>query len=166
MARKHDLEEEYHISQAIIIYKFVLGILELLLGVGIFIFGKNILDIYENFKSQEFLEDPHDLILLISDKLLPFILKHQGYIILFLTLFGLVKIFGSIGLWYRKHWGLDLLVGLTIILLPFELYQLFFHPTLLKLGYFLINIFIALYLVEFKPKNYFSKLKKRVKGNS
>lgn len=163
MPRKKNIEDEYHVSQLIIIYKFVLGIFEVLLGLGVFFGGKQILDIYENFKSNEFLEDPHDLLLVISEKIIPVILKHQTYIILILLALGLVKIIGSVGLWKRKHWGLDLLVGLTIILLPFDLIVLFPHPSLLKFFYFFINVLIALYLVEFKPKDYFTKFKKRVK---
>lgn len=161
---KKNIEEEYHVSQVIIIYKFILGFFELLLGLGILFGGKQILDLYENFKSQEILEDPHDLLITVVEKLVPFILHHQTFIIFALVALGIVKMIGSVGLWQRKHWGLDLLVGLTIILLPFELYQLFPKPTLLKLSYFLINILIALYLVEFKPKDYFTRLKKRVKS--
>lgn len=163
MPSKKNIEQEYHVSQVIIVYKFVLGFFELILGLGILFGGKQILDLYENFKSQEILEDPRDLFITVIEKLLPIILHHQTFIILALIALGVVKMIGSIGLWYRKHWGLDLLVGLTIILLPFELYQLFPKPSLLKLSYFLINILIALYLVEFKPKDYFAKFKNRVK---
>ncbi len=162
--KKKSIEDEYHVSKVIIIYKFVLGLFEVILGLGIFFGGRQILDLYENFKSQELLEDPHDLFLTVVEKLIPFILHHQTFITFGLIALGVVKIIGCIGLWQKKHWGLDLLVGLTIVFLPFELYQLFPKPTLLKLSYFLINVLIALYLVEFKPKDYFTKFKKRVKS--
>ncbi len=109
MATK-DLERDLHISSYIIVYKFILGLIELILGVGIVFLGKQVLELYESFKSQELLEDPHDTFVLISQRLLPFIVEHQGYIVLILILLGVVKMVGSIGLFYRKHWGLDLLV--------------------------------------------------------
>ena len=68
---------------------------------------------------------------------------------------------GTIGLWYRKHWGLDILMVVTILLLPFELFSIAEHPSLTKASFFIINMFIALYLVDFNPKGYFTKFKKR-----
>ncbi len=155
------LETELHISRYIIIYKLVLGLLETLLGLGIIIFGRQIVNIYQNFKSQELLEDPHDLLVSLLQKVLPYFVQHRGYVVFILLLLGIVKIVGSVGLMYRKHWGLDLLIILTILLLPFQLYSLFFSFSVSKLIYFTINLLIALYLVEFQPKNYFDQLRHR-----
>lgn len=153
-----------HISTYIIIYKLILGLLELLLGLGIILFQKNVLQIYESFKTQEFLEDPHDLLVKLAENVVPFVLEHRGYIVLILILLGVVKIIGAIGLLYRQHWGLDILVVLTFLLLPFQSYSLLTNPSLYKVIYFTINALIALYLVEFKPKSYFVSLKTRIKS--
>lgn len=158
----NNLQQELQISRYIIIYKFILGILELILGLGIIFFGKQIVIVYESFKAKEFLEDPHDLLVNIVEKVTPFLFKHQGYIVLILLLLGVVKVIGSIGLMYRKYWGLDLLIVLTISLLPFQLYNLSISFSWGKLAYFMINILIALYLVKFQPKKYFSNLKHRI----
>lgn len=157
-----NLEKEYHVSRYIIAYKFILGLLETLLGVGTLIFGKRIYEIYLNFRNSEALEDPHDLLVFITEKTIPYLFAHRGYVVLILLLLGLTKMVGSVGLWYRKHWGLDILIVVTIALLPFESYYLIIHPSLSKSAYFLINILIALYLVNFNPKGYFTNFKKRI----
>lgn len=161
---EQQMEQEYHISRYIIVYKFILGLFEIILGLGIIIFGKRIYELYLNFRNNELLEDPHDLLAQISEKLIPYILAHQGYVVFILLLLGITKMIGCVGLWYRKHWGLDILIAITIILLPFEIYAILTHPTLAKSFYFIINLFIALYLVNFKPRDYFTNLKQRIKN--
>jgi len=156
-----NLEKEYHVSRYIIVYKFLLGLFETILGLGMLLFGSKISELYINFTNRELLEEPHELLALILQRIVPFILEHQGTIILILLLLGITKIAGAIGLWYRKHWGLDILMFVTIILLPFELFSLNVHPSLSKITFFIINMLIALYLVNFNPKGYFTKLKKR-----
>lgn len=153
--------KELHISKYIIVYKFVLGLIELILGTGIIIFGKPILTIYRKYSVRELLEDPHDLLANILEKIIPYLTAHLGYLVVILLVLGVVKIIAAIGLFYKKHWGLDILILLTVILLPFELYNLFLRPSPIKIVYFVINIFIALYLVNFKPHQYFSGLKNR-----
>lgn len=158
---RQKVENQYHISRYIIIYKFILGLFEVVLGAGIIIYGKKIFQLYLDFRNNELFEDPHDLLALILEKFVPYIFAHRGYVIFILLLLGISKMAGALGLWFRKPWGLDILVIVTIILLPFESYSILTHPTLTKLSYFIINLFIALYLVNFKPKDYFTKLKKR-----
>lgn len=157
-----ELEKEFHVSRYIIAYKFILGFLETLLGVGTLIFGKIMYDVYLNFKNTEALEEPHDLLVFLTEKIVPYLFAHRGYVVLILLLLGLTKMVGSIGLWYRKHWGLDILIIVTIGLLPFESYYLIIHPSFSKIAYFLINLFIALYLVNFNPKGYFVNFKRRI----
>lgn len=157
------LEKEFHVSRAIIVYKFVAGIIELALGFGILFGGKKILEIYQNFKSDELLENPHDILVFILEKIIPYIFEHHIYFVLILLALGFVKVFGAIGLLYKKHWGLDLLVALTLILLPVDGFSILIHFTWGKLIYFLLNIFISLFLVNFNPKGYFTDFKKRTK---
>lgn len=158
-----ELEKEYHVSRYIIAYKFILGLFETFLGIGTIIFGRKIYEIYLNFKSSELLEDPHDLLVTIAERVIPYLFAHRWYVVLILLLLGITKIIGSVGLWYKKHWGLDVLIMVTIALLPFESYYLIIHPSFSTIAYFLINILIALYLVNFNPKGYFTNLKSRIK---
>ena len=157
------MAEEFRVAKYIIVYKFLLGLLETLLGFGMIIFGKGIYELYANFRNSELLEDPHDFLATIIEKIVPYILIHKGWVVLILLLLGITKMIGSAGLWYKKHWGLDILIVVTILLLPFEVYAIITHPSLTKTAYFIINFFIALYLVNFKPKDYFTKLKQRIK---
>ncbi len=145
---------ENEIPQIIVLYELISGILELVLGFGILIFGRQIIQIYHAFKAQELLEDPHDLLIRVTQKFVPFFLQHRIYVITFLLLLGVTKIAGALGLYYKKHWGMDLLIGLILVLLPFDLVDFFLHPTSLKVVYIAINILIALYLVHFNPQVY------------
>ncbi len=157
----HSHKAKIPISNYIIAYKFSLGVFETLLGIAIILFGKQAVMVYEAFKSRELLEDPHDLLIQILQSLIPYLLTHRGLIVLILFGLGFIKIFGAIGLWYGKHWGLDLLVGLTFLVLPFDLYYLIINPSLPKLSFFLINMFIAFYLIQFEPRKYFKEFVKR-----
>lgn len=158
---EEQLEEEFHISRWIIVYKFILGVLELIMGLALLIYGSKIFDLYYDLRD-DLLENSQIILVNLLEKLLPFILEHKGFIILLLLLLGITKIVGAIGFYYRKRWGFDLLIGLTFLLLPFDLVDLIRHPTLGRLSYFILNILIALYLVNFKPHKYFYSLKSRV----
>ncbi|MCL5073553.1 MAG: DUF2127 domain-containing protein [Actinobacteria bacterium] len=155
------LEQEYYVSKLIIFYKFILGIFEILLGFGIFFGGRQMFDFYMKVRNDELLENSHDLVAYILQRTIPYFFEHQAYVVFVLLALGFVKVIGAVGLYQRRHWGLDLLVALTVILLPIDGYNLLRHPSFPELGYFLINVLISLYLVNFKPKHYFIHLKKR-----
>lgn len=156
------LEKEFHVSTYIIAYKFLLGVAELLLGSGMLIWGNQIAHLYDSFRSGELLEDPNDTVANLLQKVMPYLLAHRGYIILLLVLLGIVKIVGSIGLYYKKYWGYDLLIGLTIVLLPFDLFNFVKNINLYNFSFFILNLLIALYLVEFKPHHYFRSVSRRL----
>ncbi len=157
------IEEELHVSKYIIAYKFALGVVELLLALGIIFFGRQAFAIYQNFKNQELLGDPNDLLLNITEKIVPYLTTHIRIITIILILLGFVKIVGAIALVYKKHWGLDLLIILTIFLLPFQAFDLLQHPTLAKIMFFALDSFVALYLVQFEPRKYFLKMYGRIR---
>lgn len=155
---EHEVEKEYHVSWYIIFYKFLLGLIETLFGISIFIFGKYIAHIYLYYAAQELSEDPHDILVHLTEGIIPQLFSHNWYIVFYLLLLGGAKMAGAIGLLYKKNWGVDLLVGLTTILLPFQLYNLVVHPSFLDFMYIVVGLFIALYLIEFKPKAWISRM--------
>jgi uncharacterized membrane protein (DUF2068 family) len=53
----------------------------------------------------------------------------------------------GIGLWMLKRWAEWFTVIITSSLIPFELYEMFRHPTPLKAGVIVVNIAIAIYLI-------------------
>ena len=157
-AREEQIEKEFHVSIYILIYKFLLGMVEFLTGVAIIFFGSRIYEIYQSSLIKELSEDPHDLIARLSESVVPNVLTHNTYIIFYLVVLGLAKMLGAIGLIYKKNWGVDLLVGLTVLMAPFQVVNLVLHPNLLDLIFFVVGLAIALYLVEFKPRAWISRI--------
>lgn len=157
-SREEQIENEYHVSVYIIIYKFLLGTIEFLAGITIAFFGARIYELYQASLIKELSEDPHDLLARLSETVVPSALTHNTYIVIYLIVLGLAKMAGAIGLVYKKNWGVDLLVGLTILMAPFQIVNLIEHPGFFDLLYLVVGLLIALYLVEFKPKAWISRV--------
>ncbi len=151
-------EKEFHVSWYIIAYKLCYGSVEFLSGLGLAFFGRQMYGIYRQNVARELFEDPHDLLAHISQSIVPGIMVHKTTLILTLTLLGLAKIAGAVGLMYKKNWGVDLLVGLTVIMFPFQVAALITHPSFFDVLYIAIGLIIALYLIEFKPKAWISRV--------
>lgn len=158
LGNEEALEKEFHVSIYIVIYKFMLGILEFSVGIAIALFGSQIYRSYQTSLLKELSEDPHDLLARVSEAIVPNVLTHHTYILLTLLLLGLAKMAGAIGLVYKQNWGVDLLVGLTLIMAPFQIVGLILHPGLFNLLYLVVGLVIALYLMEFRPKAWISRV--------
>jgi uncharacterized membrane protein (DUF2068 family) len=140
---ENTLEVEYHVSWYIIAYKMAFGVIEFLSGLLVFFLGQRI---------QFITEDQPEYFAGFVHQVLPYIFDHRTSLAAYLLLLGGVKILGAAGLIYHKHWGVDLLVGLTIILLPFQIVNLIRHPSWVEGGLMVIGLLIALYLINFSPK--------------
>lgn len=152
------VEHKYHVSWYIILYKFLLGFAEFASGITIAVFGKVMLHIYTTGILQELSEDPHDLLANLSQKFIPGLLTQNGLLVIYLLILGAAKMIGAVGLIYKQNWGVDLLVLLTILMFPFQAVQLIMHFSLLDLIYITAGIGIALYLIEFRPRAWVSKM--------
>ncbi len=53
----------------------------------------------------------------------------------------------GIGLWMRKRWGEWATVIITTTLVPLEVYEIFRHPSVVKVLVLLINISVVVYLI-------------------
>jgi uncharacterized membrane protein len=113
---------------------------------------------YKSVVIQELLEDPHDLLANLGQKVVPFILTNKGYLVINLLLLGLAKMAGAIGIIYKKDWGVDLLIGLTVLMFPFQVVNLIRHFSAFGFIYLMMGLLIALYLINFDPKKYAEKL--------
>jgi len=82
---------------------------------------------------------------------IPNVLTHHTFLVIYLILLGSAKIAGAIGLIYKKNWGVDLLVGLTLLMLPFQLFRLFLYPSIADFIYISVGLFVSMYLINFKP---------------
>jgi uncharacterized membrane protein (DUF2068 family) len=67
---------------------------------------------------------------------------------LFALGYGTLELVEGTGLWLDQLWAEYLTVIATSLLVPFELYELVHHPSLLKAGGLVVNIAIVAYLVH------------------
>lgn len=154
-------EDDIKISKGIVLYKFILGVGELSIAFSLIFFGRNIGRIYQQYRVRELLEDPHDRLIKFIQGVSPYLNQNRTYFIGLLLILGITKVIGAIGLWKNKEWGLDLIVGLFVILIPFDMIDLIIKPSFIRVVYFLINVLITFYLLEFKPHKYLRRLKKK-----
>lgn len=153
-----DEKETLHVSRYIIIYKVAAGSFEFLSGLGIALFGRQLFAQIMQRLSLELSEDPHDLLANLSYKIIPNYFVHNSIVVTSLILIGIAKIIGAIGLIYQQDWGVDLLVGLTVIMLPFQIIHIIAQPTLFNFLFMLTGMLIALYLMRFNPKAWISRV--------
>jgi uncharacterized membrane protein len=156
--REQEIENEFHISIYIVVYKLLLGVLEFGAGLTIVFFGSRIYQLYQSSLLKELSEDPHDLLAHLSESVVPNVLMHNTYVVLYLIVLGLAKMVGAIGLVYKQNWGVDLLVILTILMAPFQIAQLIVHPQVFDLIYLVVALLVALYLIEFRPRAWISRM--------
>lgn len=156
--QEQEIEKEFHVSIYIVAYKFLLGFFEFGAGVTIAFFGSRIFQLYQASLLKELSEDPHDLLARLSESIVPNVLTHNTLVVFYLLVLGFAKMIGAVGLVYKQNWGVDLLVVLTILMAPFQIISLILHPHILDLLYLVVGLLIALYLIEFKPKAWISRM--------
>ena len=76
--------------------------------------------------------------------------KTLTWIALALFAYGAIQIAEGVGLWSLKRWGEYLAVVATSIFLPLEVYELTDKITTLRLGAFLVNLLLVVYLIASK----------------
>jgi len=54
----------------------------------------------------------------------------------------------GIGLWLKKRWAEWFTVVITSSLVPVEIYEIFHHPTVIKIIVLIINVAVVAYLVD------------------
>jgi uncharacterized membrane protein (DUF2068 family) len=64
--------------------------------------------------------------------------------------YGVIQLAEGVGLWSLKRWGEYLAVVATGIFLPLEVYELTDKITALRLGAFLVNLLLVVYLIASK----------------
>jgi uncharacterized membrane protein (DUF2068 family) len=156
--REEEIEKEFHVSIYIIVYKFLMGLVELAAGIAVAFFGAKLYQLYQTSVIKELSEEPHDLIARTSMSIVPGLFAHHTYVVITFFVLGLAKMAGAIGLVYKQNWGVDLLVGLTMIMAPFQIFNLVRHPNFVDLVYLLVGLLIALYLIEFRPRAWISRI--------
>ncbi len=160
---EQNLEAEYHVSWAIVAYKFLLGLFELVSGAVLFFWGGSAYRLYQVSITRELSEDPHDFLASLTERVVPSLFAHHTYLAVYLVVLGAAKLAGAIGLVFQQNWGVDLLVGLTVVMFPFQLVSLILHPAIMDFVYLVVGLLIALYLINFKPGAWVSKMLDRAR---
>ncbi len=145
-------QEHYEVPWYIILYKMSLGFVEFVSGLILAFFGEQTAIWYRKTVSIELSEDPHDTLARLSQHIVPGVLNHHTYLVLYLLALGGAKLAGAVGLVFGRNWGVDLLVALTVAMFPFQMYDLVLHPSLVNFLYISAGVLIALYLIEWRPR--------------
>jgi uncharacterized membrane protein (DUF2068 family) len=69
------------------------------------------------------------------------------YLAIGLAAYALIELIEAVGLWLGKRWGEYFAMVATSIFLPYEVYDLTVKITWLRLGAFLVNLLLVVYLV-------------------
>jgi uncharacterized membrane protein (DUF2068 family) len=146
-------ESKYHFSRYIVAYELAHGFIELVIGLGLLFFGRQAFNFYQQLAYRELLEDPHDLLVNLLQRVFPYLLNHKNFVVLTLTLFGVSKIIGAIGLALGKNWGQDVLVAVAGLLVPLELYELITGFSFFKFALLAINLLVLIYLYNYRSKS-------------
>ena len=140
---------EDHLIRLIAIFKLLKAALLIAVGVGAFrLLHKDLGGLAEHWiKDLRFDPGRHflDVVVAKASNVSPSQIQKLGvgslvYAGLFLT--------EGIGLWLRKRWAEWLTVIITSSLVPVEIYEIYRHPSWVKLGVLAINVAIVLYLVH------------------
>src|SRR5580658_5399930 len=132
----------------IAVFKFVKAGLLIALGVGVFrLVHKDLASVIEHWCEAMRLDPGSHFVNLALEKaahVSPEQVKKLGlgsflYAGLFLT--------EGTGLWLRKRWGEWLTVIVTSSLVPLEAYEIYRHPSYVKLAVFVVNVAIVVYLI-------------------
>ena len=94
------------------------------------------------------LAEDANLVYRLLDQLLVWIGFYQHQTTLALAIIGYALVEGSegVGLAMRRRWAEYLIVVATGFLIPFEIYEVIIHATLLKVGGLVLNVLVVVYL--------------------
>lgn len=144
--------------KVIIVQRFIAGIIEIVLAFGILNFaGKDMAEMVRNVayflgiaEENHFIQwTLHEAGALHTNTILGASLS--------LFLLGGLALFEAYGLHMRKKWGEWLTVISTSLFIPYEIYILIAHPSIIKLSILVFNCAIVYYLA--KHKELFGKKK-------
>ncbi len=142
----HKLIKEEKVSRVLVLYEFLLGVIETILGTGILLYGRRLFLLYLDLRDEELLVHPNAILIKMAESIIPGLFERRFYVVGFLLFLGIVKIVASWGMWKGKVWGITLISILIFCLLPFEIVTILMHFTLAKLFYIVLNVTIILYL--------------------
>lgn len=134
--------------RVIAVLKFLKAAMLIALSVGAFRFlHKDLADVVEHWVRELRLDPGNRFVDAVLDKvsmLTPAQIEKFGLGSLIYA--GLFLAEGT-GLWLRKRWGEWLTVIITSTLVPVEIYEIYRHPTAVRVAVLVINVGIVAYLI-------------------
>jgi len=76
--------------------------------------------------------------------------RHVYELGLLVSAYAALEAVEMVGLWFAKRWAEYLTFLATLIFIPYEIYEIAHKPTPIKIGAFVINVAIAIYLLYAK----------------
>ena len=133
----------------IAIFKFLKAALLVGLGVGAFrLLHKDLGEVIEHWVEALRLDPGNrfvDAALVKAALLSPAQIKKLG---LGSFLYAALFVAEGTGLWLEKRWGEWLTVVITSTLIPLEIYEIYRHPSIVKVAVLVINVGIVAYLIH------------------
>jgi uncharacterized membrane protein (DUF2068 family) len=130
-------------------FKAVKGMLLLIIGLGLLrLVHADIATLFSQFLETLHLNsDSHMLhtLVLKVDPLQPRSILTMSVMTMAYAVLLLIE---ALGLWFERSWAAYLTVASTSLFLPFELYELVARVTALRIGVFLLNLAIVIYLIR------------------
>ena len=134
--------------RVIAVFKFLKAGLLIALGVGLFkLLHKDLGDVLQHWCEALRLDPGSHFVNQALDKVMrvsPAQVKKLG---LGSFLYAGLFLAEGTGLWLRKRWGEWLTVIITSSLVPVEIYEMYRHFSLLKVGVLVVNVAIVIYLI-------------------
>ncbi len=138
---------------AIVAYKLMMTLLFAATAIGLLLTLKNVESLQDLAETYQ-LEGKHQIIVYLLDKFLnitPKTLKFAGFAAAGYSALSSIE---AIGLWKQKGWAHLLVLGLVGISIPAEIYEIFKHVTVIKVGLFGLNVVMFGYLFVDYIKNH------------
>lgn len=136
------------ILRLIAVFKFLKSAALIALGVGAFkLLHKDLCDLTEHWMRALRLDPGSRYVELALAKVVnlrPDQIKKLGLVSFLYA--GLFLAEGT-GLWMQRRWGEWLTVIITSSLVPLEVYEIYRHPSALKIGVLVVNVAIVAYLI-------------------
>jgi uncharacterized membrane protein (DUF2068 family) len=131
---------------ALITYKALFGLGELVLGVLLLFPGFNITRVFHQLTAEELREDPTDRWVALISRHLPSLIQHRVPVAVGLLVLGIMKLVAAGAMWEGKEWGRYLLLAVGVAALPLDLRQAIIHPSPGEMIVLILNVLVIVAL--------------------
>jgi uncharacterized membrane protein (DUF2068 family) len=131
---------------ALITYKAVFGLGELVVGVLLLIPDINIAKTFRALTAGELREDPTDRWVALMSRHLPSLIQHRTLVAVGLLILGVLKLVAAGAMWEGHEWGRYLLLAVVAAALPLDVRQAIIHPSPGEIVLLILNVLVVIIL--------------------